>query len=635
MPVNEPGNQACLWIAATSTSLPLPAGWTEVEGAGAPMVRGPEGDIEVGFVMLPATASDHEVVCAAWRTLNRGHELEPSQDQDVPVTDGWERAHQFVYNVRGRDDAFALAWLRVAGDAAFVSLIVASKAGFDRRMAQVMQLVQSWRPDGLRAEDLSGREARPWGERESQVMAAFVRSGMDALKIPGLAMAIVQGGRLVECRGFGHSGGDAQEPVTGETRFMIGSSTKALTSLMMARLIGQGRFAWSTPVVELMPDFAFADVDMTRRLEMRHTVSASTGMPRSDLELAFQADGDDPERCLARLKQQRPTTGFGETFQYSNQLVALGGFAAAHAAAPDCGLAEAYRRVMHEQVFEPLDMNDTQLHEPSSHRAWAHALDLQGEACALDMHMESFAAAVAPAGAIWSTARDMARYLQMELAGGRDAQDGRYIDGDRLRERYVPQIRIGRDSSYGLGLILSRKSGLQEIGHGGGTFGYSSEMWFLPDQQIGVVVLANLAHTHDFMAAMGQKMYELLFDATQKSNEWLALAVASREAAVRESGKRISTNAQAQEWMDDLTGTYVSDELGRAEIRRSGDRHRIKFAAWSSDLAVFEQADTEKRRLALISPPWRGNLRFRVDDAGHTLTCAVGQQTCAFRRQKA
>lgn len=633
MSKNEPGEPTRLWISATSTSLPLPPGWTKVEGVGAPMVRGPEGDIEVAFVMLPAMTSDGETASEAWRRLNCGHELKPLQDQDVPVTDGWDRAHQFLYNVRGRDDALAAASLRVAGDAVFVNLIVASKAGFDRRMAQVMQLIQAWRPDGMQAEDLSGREIRPWGEHERQAITAFVRSGMDALHIPGMAMAIVQDGRIVECQGFGSCGIDAQEPVTGDTRFMIGSISKALTTLMMARLIDQGRFAWSTPVIKLMPDFAFADADMTRRLEMRHTVSASTGMPRSDMELAFQADGNDPERCLARLKRLRPTTGFGETFQYSNQLVALGGFAAAKAAAPASGLADAYRQTMHEQVFEPLCMNATVLHQPASDRALAHALNLQGVARPLDMHMESFVECVAPAGAIWSTARDMAHYLQMELSGGRDAKAGSYIDRDRLRERYEPQIRTGRESSYGLGLGLSRTSGLRQIGHNGGTLGFSADMWFLPEQQVGVVLLANLAQVHDFLAAIDQKIRELLFDAQEKSDEWLALAVASRETAVKELGKRIGTDAQAQDWIADLAGTYVSDELGRAEIRRSGQGHQIHFPAWSSELAVFELADTEMRRLALISPPWRGDFRFRVEDAGRILICAVGQQQYAFKRQ--
>ena len=589
----------------------------------------------MSFVTVPCEASDADMAAAAWQRLALPLELEVLREQEVPTAEGWGRASQIVYRVRGRDQDLAFALLRMLGGTAFATLTIASRAGFDRRMAQIMQLIQDWRPDGLHAEDLSGRRPKAWDGHASRGLEAFVRHGMDALGIPGVALALVQGGRIVECRGFGRCGADAPEPVTRDTRFMIGSSTKALTTLMMARLIGEGRFAWSTPVVELMPEFAFADADMTRRMQMRHTVSASTGMPRSDMELAFQADGNDPERCLARMKRMRPTTGFGETFQYSNQLVALGGFAAAKAAAPGCALGDAYRRVMQEQVFEPLGMSRTSLQDPGSDRALPHAPDLEGVVRSIDLRMESFVETVAPAGAAWSTARDMARYLQMELAGGRNPEGGDYIDRNLLRQRYEPRIRIGRESSYGLGLILARASGLEEIGHGGNTFGFSATMWFLPEQQIGLVVLTNLAVTNDFLATIGQKIRELLFDAEKKSDELISIAARARETAARQVAKRIGTDGPAQAWIADLAGTWVCDELGRAEIRRDGDGHRMQFAAWSSALGV-ETSDDGRRQLALISPPWGGRLLFRVEDRGDTLVCAAGgQQQYAFRRQSA
>ena len=632
MPEDTPMGQAKLLIPETSSTLPLPAGWTEVDGARAPMVRGPEGDVELGFVLLPAEASDADTVAAAWHRLALPVDLEPRQDQAAPASEGWERTHQFVYGVRGRDNHMALALLRVLEGSAWVSLIVASQGGLERRMAQIMQLIQGWRPDGLRAEDLSARTPRAWGEDDTQALDAFVCKGMEALGIPGVAIAVVQGGHIVECRGFGHCGVDARDPVTADTRFMIGSSTKALTTLMMARLIGEGRFKWSTPVTELMPDFAFADAEMTRRMQMRHTVSASTGMPRSDMELAFQADGDDPERFLARLKKLQPTTAFGETFQYSNQLVALGGFAAAKAAAPGCGLTDAYRQVMREKVFEPLGMHRTTLEQPQSDRALAHAPDMKGGVQPIDMSMESFVDVTAPAGAVWSSASDMARYLQMELASGLNAEGKTYIERDLLRQRYEPQIQITRESSYGLGLILSRESGLDVISHGGNTLGFSADMWFMPEKDIGVVVLTNIARTNDFLAAIRQKIRELLFGARQKSDELLLLAMRAREAATETLCKRISTDAGAQDWIAALAGIYISDELGRAEIHRNGEGYQIRFVAWSSVLGV-ETLEDGRRQLALVSPPWGGMLQFRVEDDGNTLVCAVGQQQYAFRRQ--
>src|SRR5882724_9389905 len=97
----------------------------------------------------------------------------------------------------------------------------------------------------------------------------------------------------------------------------------------MARLVAKGNFRWSTPVTELLPDFALADPKVTRKLEMRHAVCACTGMPRRDIDLVFKFKGISPEQRLAEMRAMSPTTGFGETFQYSNDLVAAGGYAAA------------------------------------------------------------------------------------------------------------------------------------------------------------------------------------------------------------------------------------------------------------------------------------------------------------------
>lgn len=632
MTENARANERSLFIPETSSRLPLPDGWMEVEGAGIPMARGPEGDVELGFVMLPIEASEADTAAAAWRRLAQPYDLEQRHEQEVPAEGGWERAYQLIYRVQGREDDLAVASLRTVEGTAFVNLIVASQAGLDRRMAQLAQLMQAWRPEGLHAEDLSNRTARAWSEHDSEAIGAFLRGGMEALSIPGMAIAVVQGGRIVECSGFGRCGVNSSEPVTGETRFMIGSSTKALTTLMMARLIGQGQFKWSTPVLDLMPDFALADAEMTRRMEMRHTVSASTGMPRSDMELVFQALGNDPERFLARMRQQKPTTGFGETFQYSNQLVALGGYAAAKTAAPDCGLAAAYRRVMDEQVFVPLGMDRTTLLFPESDRALPHGPDLKGETQPIDMHMENFAGAIAPAGAAWSTVRDMARYLQMELAGGLDANGGNYIDRDQLRQRYEPQIRIGRESSYGLGLILTKVSGLDVLTHGGNTLGFSADMWFMPEQDLGVVILTSLARTNDFMTAIGQKIRELLFDADKKSDELVSMAVRSRKAAIEALSKQVSTDADAQTCIADFAGTYLNDDLGHVEIKHKADSYIVQAGAWSSALGV-ETREDGRRQLALTSAPWGGGLRLQVEDDGNTLICTQGQQRYAFHRQ--
>lgn len=135
------------------------------------------------------------------------------------------------------------------------------------------------------------------------------------------------------------------EPVTPQTRFLVGSVTKALTSFLMAQLVDQRRLSWSMLVADLLKDLTLADPEISQRLQMRHTVSASTGMPRQDYVFLFRYSGITPEVRMAEMKNMRPTTGFGETFQYSNLLVAARGYAATRVCAPEGPLEEAFERL--------------------------------------------------------------------------------------------------------------------------------------------------------------------------------------------------------------------------------------------------------------------------------------------------
>jgi CubicO group peptidase (beta-lactamase class C family) len=106
---------------------------------------------------------------------------------------------------------------------------------------------------------------------------------------------------------------------------MIGSSTKPLTTLMMAKLIDQGKVAWQTRVCDLLSGFALADVELTARLELLHTASASTGMPRQDLEFIFRHSGITAEQRMEQMRSMTPTTGFGETFRYPMRSILTAG----------------------------------------------------------------------------------------------------------------------------------------------------------------------------------------------------------------------------------------------------------------------------------------------------------------------
>uniref|UniRef100_Q01SU2 Beta-lactamase n=1 Tax=Solibacter usitatus (strain Ellin6076) TaxID=234267 RepID=Q01SU2_SOLUE len=613
----------------------IPEGWRLESSGEVSTLVGPEGDLRLDFVDLAPGGSVQQTALAAWKLVDPDFASTVTREVAAPPQDGWDEMHQVLYATPAQEARAELAIVRKLGGRAFVNLIRASTAGLSRRNAQLTEAIGSWKPEGFREVSLKDVAPVVWSEEKSARLKEFAISAMQTLQVPGAAMAIVQGGRVVYAEGLGVRDLGRGEPVTPRTRFMIGSSTKALTSLMMAKLVEQGKLSWSTPVVDLLPDFALADANVTRRLEIRHTVSASTGMPRQDLEFVFKYSGVTPEDRIAQMKTMRPTTGFGETFQYSNFLVAAGGYAAGRAHSAYGGLEKAFESAIGELVFRPLAMNNSCLRQEDAMKGEAalpHATNFEGGVSRIPLSIEMSVQSVAPAGAAWSTALDLARYLMLELGKGRTPGGERVVGEEFLLERRIKGIKIDQNNSYGLGLIVSDDSGLQVIHHGGNTFGFSSDMYFLPERDLGLVVLTNVYQASMFLAAMRQRVFELTFGAEPKAEKTVAAAVKMRQDGVADLRARVNSDAASMAWVDELAGQFECAELGPCEISRRGEGYGIEFSEWGGELGC-EIEPGGGRLLRILSPPWRGGLKFVVNTDLRTLTLDGGQSKYVFQKR--
>ncbi len=451
---------------------------------------------------------------------------------------------------------------------------------------------------------------------------------MRDLEIPGVAAAIVQAGRVAFAGGFGVASLQAERSVTPETRFAIGSTTKALTTLMMARLIEAGAFEWSTPVTALLPGFALADAETTAKLQLHHTVSAGTGMPRRDMDMIFKYAGVSAADRIAEMKEMPPTTGFGETFQYSNYLVAAGGYAAARGFAADGTLESAYDRAMRSTVFGPLAMTKTTLSPVrDADEAAPHAAGFDGHVVALDPAIEEAIDSVAPAGSARSTATDLARYVMLELGGGTMPDGTEVVPRAALLRRRERRTKIDGKSAYGLGLFITEELGVEVFSHGGNTMGFSSDLYFVPSKGFGAVVLTNVQGANAFLAAVRQRVFELVLGAPEKSEQMIAGIVKSTKSAVAARGARIARGEAATAWIAEWIGSYACKQLGGARIERNGDGYRVEFDSWGSGLGTEESGG--EPLMVLTSPPWIG-LRLQPDAATRTLTIDAAQTKYVF-----
>jgi CubicO group peptidase (beta-lactamase class C family) len=383
------------------------------------------------------------------------------------------------------------------------------------------------------------------------------------------------------------------EPIDADTLFMIASNTKALTTLMLARLVDQGRFGWDTPVVDVMPSFKLGDAQTTREVNIRHLICACTGMPRQDMEWLLNSRDATPESVLKALGGMQPTSKFGELFQYSNLMAAAAGYIGGHVLYPNMELGAAYDLAMQKQVFEPLGMRLTTFDYDRAllgDHATPHGLDVDGRTAVASMGINDSIRSARPAGAAWSAVSDMLRYVQMELDNGLLPDGKRYLSKDALLERRKPNVAIGTTATYGMGLMVDKTWGVPVVHHGGDLAGFHSDMMWLPEQGVGAVILTNADAGVFIRGPFQRRLLEVLFDGKPLAQGQIDTGVARLKAQVAAERKRLTVPASPAE-VAKLADSYRNAALGSIQVEHGDKSTVFNFGAWKSDVASRKNDD--------------------------------------------
>src|SRR5262249_22826750 len=150
----------------------------------------------------------------------------------------------------------------------------ASPATFEKRSAGFSLAVGSLRPKGYQRELFSGKKAHPLDAARIAVLKDFVHDVMRQFDIPGVGLSLIDGGKVVFEGGLGVKALGKPDPVDADTLFMAASNTKAMTTLLLAELVDEGKVRWDQPVTEVYPSFRLGNAETTRQVLMKHLICA-------------------------------------------------------------------------------------------------------------------------------------------------------------------------------------------------------------------------------------------------------------------------------------------------------------------------------------------------------------------------
>lgn len=422
--------------------------------------------------------------------------------------------------------------------------------------------------------------------------------------IPGMAVAVVHGGKTVYAKGFGVKNNTSSDSPTNrvdaDTVFQLASLSKPITATVVATLVGQEQVSWDTPIVSKLPWFALSDPAVTQMLTVGDLLSHRSGLPDHAGD-ELEDIGFDRRQVLDRLRQL-PLDQFRTSYAYTN----FGFTAGAEAVAE--GTGKSWEDLAADTLFRPLGMTDTSYqfgdYEARPDRAVGHT-HVDGR---YEPRYVRNAQAQSPAGGVSSSVNDLTRWMAMILADG--GHDGKpLIDPQALLQALTPQIVSARGSEpamrsgfYGYGFNVSATSGARmELSHSGAfELGAGTNVLFLPSADVAIVALTN-ATPAGVPEALTAEFADLV-QFGEVREDWYALynkAFADMEKPVGSLvGQQRPANAEPHGPLSNYAGVYNNDFWGPATVTERDGRLELALGPkgfftlqpWEGDVFVFPMA---------------------------------------------
>ncbi len=461
---------------------------------------------------------------------------------------------------------------------------------------------------------------------EARLDSIFEQS-IKSWNIPGMSVGIVKNDSNVLLKGYGITDVNNPKKVDKNTVFAIASNTKTFTSTALSMLVAEGNLRWDDNVEHYLPYFELYNPYVTQSMTIRDLLCHRSGLATFSGDLIWYGSSYTRKEVIKRAKYLEPIYDFRTQFGYSNIM-----YIAAGEMFPAI-IDSTWDEFIKARILNPLNMERTFLSiediKELENVAMPHN-DKEGVNSNVGyLNWDNIGAA----GCINSTAKDMCNWLNLQLNNG--LFEGKQIANPlELLETRIPHInsRIGKGSksiwpskhfdAYGLGVNMMDYKGYQIFMHGGGTDGMISKTVFVPELDLGFVILTN--NSNSLPTAL---MYTILDEylGENKKQDWVDMFLEFKTSRV-ERGKRLEYSDQQKKIpntsttlpIEKYTGVYKSDVYGEVTVSISNGKLLLQFSKtpiFKGYLTHWHYNTFEIEMKKVHSLP-KGKCSFIIDEMG-------------------
>ncbi|MCF6185059.1 MAG: serine hydrolase [Bacteroidales bacterium] len=460
-----------------------------------------------------------------------------------------------------------------------------------------------------------------------QKLDSYLSKSLKEWKIPGMAVAVVQGDSIAFAKGYGIKEFGRKGKVDSKTLFAVASNTKSFTAAALSQLVDEGKLNWDDKVIDYLPWFRMYNDYVTGEMTVRDLLCHRSGLKTFSGDLLWYETNYSQDEVIKRARYLKPEYGFRAHFGYSNIMVSAAG-----RIIPEI-TGDSWQNYIRTHFFKPLGMTSSLLSvkqlKNKKNVAMPHYV-AEGKDPLPIAYMQWDN--VAPAAAVISNVEDMSNWLILQMNNGVFKGDI-ILSAKQIWEMHSTQTPDNMNrgwakyfpgkhfSTYGLGWSLFDYKGVKVVNHSGGADGMISQMMIVPEKKIGIVILTNSVNY--LPTAL---MYYVLDDYFgNPDNDWSAfflkvkkymdnLDKQDREKAEKER----NPNTKPALALKDYTGIYGGKLYGNAEVRQENGHLVLDFLpsdVLTGDLSHW-QYETFKIKLSNSPTLPEGTVNFIIGKNG-------------------
>lgn len=318
---------------------------------------------------------------------------------------------------------------------------------------------------------------------------------LETWKGAGFAVAVVEKEKIIYSKGFGYRDYENKIPVTPNTLFAIGSSSKAFTSGLLGILREEGNLSFDDSPIQHIPELRFYNNEMNNGITIKDLMTHRTGLPRHDLSWYYFTT-QSRDSLLQRIQYQEPFAKVREQWYYNNFMFLTQGVIAERIT------GKTWEENIQEKFFDRLEMKTSNALIEGLKKGNDVSFGYEVKNDSIIKKMEYYdIAAMGPAGSINSSVNEMSNWLIAWINGGKfkgnqilpeayvkEAMSPQMIMANSIPDKEFPDMHL---STYGYGWMVSSYKGHYRVEHGGNIDGFSANAAFFPTDSLGIVVLTN------------------------------------------------------------------------------------------------------------------------------------------------